>query len=118
ATMGMFFAYLEKFSRVLACTLLALVVCTNTLAIGRGLYHFRSILPSYLKEIHNLYPYHFRWILPAYLKEIHNPYLTGEQAATDYLRAHARQDDQVLVLPSYNNLPVMFYAGDVIKTCC
>jgi hypothetical protein len=110
ATMGMFFAYLQKFSRVLACTLLALVVCTNALAIGRGLYHFRSILPSY--------PYHFRWTLPAYLKEIHNPYPTGEQAATDYLRAHARQDDQVLVLPSYDNLPVMFYAGDVIKTCC
>lgn len=108
ATMGMFFAYLEKFSRVLACTLLALVVCTNALAIGRDPYHFRWILSAY----------HFRWILPAYLKEIHGPYPTGERAATDYLRAHARQDSQVLVLPSYNNLPVMFYAGDVIKTCC
>ena len=96
---GMFLGYLESFGWPLAAIGLASVLTTNVASWGVD-------------------PVGLRWTLPAYLYEIHHPYPTAEQAASEYLQAHATQDDFVFVAPGYNNLPIEFYAGHKVKICC
>jgi hypothetical protein len=54
----------------------------------------------------------FRWLLPAYIYEIHNDYTTSYEAAIDYLKTNAAQDDTVYAVPEFATTPMLFYLGD------
>ncbi len=95
AFLGLFLATLDRLSRPLALAVLATLVACNAL----------SLHPANRT---------FRWLLPAYVNEILHPYPTVTESAVQFLRTHAAQNDTVLLLPTFLNYPILFYAGDRI----
>ncbi|MFO0948913.1 MAG: glycosyltransferase family 39 protein [Planctomycetota bacterium] len=96
---GATFALVDRYTRLTACLLLALLVGTNLL-----------FLTPWRSEP--------RWLLPAYVHEIIHDYPTPYEAIATFLHQHAGQDDAVTVLPDYANYPILFYAGDKVRIAC
>jgi hypothetical protein len=88
----------RRWGGVAAGLVMCVALCSNALALT----------PLQMK---------LQWRLPAYFGEISRPYPTAAMAVTQYLRAHAKQDDIVLAHPSFNEAPLMFYLGDKLRFC-
>ncbi|MBE8158342.1 MAG: hypothetical protein HAW59_02975, partial [Betaproteobacteria bacterium] len=56
--------------------------------------------------------------LPALIWEIHRPYPGGVDVSLKYMKAHAAQDDVVLIRPHYYANPMRYYLGGYLKICC
>jgi 4-amino-4-deoxy-L-arabinose transferase-like glycosyltransferase len=96
---GIFLWYVNRRSRILGITLLAVCLLCNVLTLT-------PFTPQ------------FRWLLPAYVYEIHHDYPTCCSAAVHYLETHAHQDDLVMFIEDARSYPVMFYLGDKLRFGC
>jgi 4-amino-4-deoxy-L-arabinose transferase-like glycosyltransferase len=59
-----------------------------------------------------------RLTLPSLVQEIHQPLRNSMVEVTEYLQAHAKQDELILVEPWQPRDVLMFYLGDKLRFCC